>query len=197
MVRAKMSYPLNHRKHDRKGIARKVSSFTEVNRPCSPDSHVSASGSEPYPVPLRPFPVQGEVPITVHPNGYPKQATPVYPSTDMVRSHSKDSVSNSSPSSSPVGSPRNMTPPTMVTSTFPPMPVVADVTSAAIHPAHFTQMAGVAGSISHVWSGPRFAPVRVDAAMMTSQLRPGVLKEQGGEPPPPPPPLLVHLKERG
>ena len=191
------------RKHDRKGIARKVSNFSEADRPSSPDYHIQAPEGQPYPVPLRPFPVHGEVPIEVHPNGFPKTGIRAgYSNTEVRRAHSKGVAPASSPNGSPgsSSSPRNMTPPTMVPTTYPPMPVISSVAGATVHPSHLNQISGPSAHLNHVWNGPRFASVRMDGALMTSQAHPNMENDEGSEPPPPPPPpppLLVHLKERG
>lgn len=193
-------FPL-FRKHERKGIARRVSNFSSEGESVSPDIPVVVPGQA-FSIPPSSFPVQVETSPTsnFHEFSNPLVSISV---ADAMRSHSPVVVHpsvqpnfhmwNGSISEQQPDSPAN--PPTMATGVFSPLPQPTPVVLPS-RPHHHPSQSSQGHTLnSSQISNPSIRGILVDG--------------QSTAPPPPihmtrsknalgqSPPLVVHLKDRG
>lgn len=198
------------RKHDRKGIARRVSNFSSEGESVSPDIPVVVP-ERTYTIPPPPasFPVHIEAPPT---SNYHDFSNPVVSISvaEALSSHSPVVVQptpnfnmwNGTVNEQPAVC---ANPPTMTTSSVyapPPQstPVVnpSPMTSIPLHhPSHSSQGPSLnSSSMEPQWSGPRLRRIPVEIQPVTATPPPVHMtrsKNNLGQPPP----LVVHLKDRG
>lgn len=196
------------RKHDRKGIARRVSNFSE-GESASPDIPVVVP-EQTYSVPAPSFPVHIEAPPT---SNYHDFSNPVVSISvaEALRSHSPVVVQ---PTVQPNFNMWNGTvneqqpettvnPPTMATSVYAPLPQPTPVvnpnpipTVPLHHPSQSTQGPTLNSSpISPQWTGPRLRGMAVNTQPVAAPPPVHMTRSKNGLGQPPP--LVVHLKDRG
>lgn len=189
------------RKHERKGIARRVSNFSSEGESVSPDIPVVVPGQA-FSIPPSSFPVQVE---TSPSSNFHEFSNPLVSISvaDAMRSHSPVVVHpsvqpnfhmwNGSVSEQQPESPAN--PPTMATGVFSPLPQPTPVVLPSLPHHHPSQ-----SSQGHTLNSSQIS---------TPSIR-GILVDGQSTAPPPPvhmtrsknaigqsPPLVVHLKDRG
>lgn len=198
------------RKHDRKGIARRVSNFSSEGESVSPDIPVVVPGQT-YSIPPSSFPVQIEPPSTSNYHNFSNPLVSISV-TEVLRSHSPVVVQptvqqpnfhlwNGTVNEQRPDSPVN--PPTMATGAYSPLlestPVV-NPSPAPNLPLHHPGQSSQGITMNSPSMNPQLNTPRLKGMLVDGQPAPA---------PPPvhmtrsknalgqPPPLVVHLKDRG
>jgi len=197
------------RKHDRKGVARRVSNFSSEGESVSPDIPVVVP-EQTYNVPPPSFPVHIEAPPS---SNYHDFSNPVVSISvaEALRSHSPVVVQ---PTVQPNFNSWNGTvneqqaeatanPPTMATSAYTPLPqptpVVNPMNSLPLHhPRPSSQGPSINSSpMNPQWNGPGIRGMPVEIQPVAAPPPAHMTRSKNGLLAQSQPPLVVHLKDRG
>lgn len=190
------------RKHDRKGIARRVSNFSSEGESVSPDIPVVVP-EQVYSVPPSSFPVHIEAPPTSNFHDFSNPVVSISVA-EALRSHSPVVVQPTPNFNSWNGTvseqAENVNPPTMATSVYAQMPSAAVVNPAPVLSHQHPNQSSPAPSIgsSHVdqqWTGTRLRGLTAIQPAASPQAPVHMTRSKNGLGQPPP--LVVHLKDRG
>lgn len=190
------------RKHDRKGIARRVSNFSSEGESVSPDIPVVVP-EQVYNVHPPSFPVHIEAPPA---SNYHDFSNPVVSISvaEALRSHSPVVVQPTPNFNMWNGSvneqAENVNPPTMATSVYAQMPSTSVVNAMPVlplqHPSQPTSAPSISSShMDQQWTGPRMRGIPVEIQPVAPQAPVHMTRSKNGLGQPPP--LVVHLKDRG
>lgn len=191
-----------YRKHDRKGIARRVSNFSSEGESVSPDIPVVVP-EQVYSVPPSSFPVHIEAPPTSNFHDFSNPVVSISVA-EALRSHSPVVVQPTPNFNSWNGTvseqAENVNPPTMATSVYAQMPSTAVVNPAPVLSHQHPNQSSPAPSIgsSHVdqqWTGTRLRGLTAIQPAASPQAPVHMTRSKNGLGQPPP--LVVHLKDRG
>lgn len=191
-----------YRKHDRKGIARRVSNFSSEGESVSPDIPVVVP-EQVYSVPPSSFPVHIEAPPTSNFHDFSNPVVSISVA-EALRSHSPVVVQPTPNFNSWNGTvseqAENVNPPTMATSVYAQMPSAAVVNPAPVLSHQHPNQSSPAPSIgsSHVdqqWTGSRLRGLTAIQPAASPQAPVHMTRSKNGLGQPPP--LVVHLKDRG
>lgn len=196
------TYFFVRRKHDRKGIARRVSNFSSEGESVSPDIPVVVP-EQVYSVPPSSFPVHIEAPPTSNFHDFSNPVVSISVA-EALRSHSPVVVQPTPNFNSWNGTvseqAENVNPPTMATSVYAQMPSAAVVNPAPVLSHQHPNQSSPAPSIgsSHVdqqWTGTRLRGLTAIQPAASPQAPVHMTRSKNGLGQPPP--LVVHLKDRG
>ena len=190
------------RKHDRKGIARRVSNFSSEGESVSPDIPVVVP-EQVYSVPPSSFPVHIEAPPTSNFHDFSNPVVSISVA-EALRSHSPVVVQPTPNFNSWNGTvseqAENVNPPTMATSVYAQMPSAAVVNPAPVlshqHPNQSSPTPSIGSShVDQQWTGTRLRGLTAIQPAASPQAPVHMTRSKNGLGQPPP--LVVHLKDRG